>query len=321
MKTPEVIVIGGGVAGLACSTTLAAEGRDVLLLEAMDRVGGQVGTTSFIETFLSHPRITGADFAARSCEQCQQFGVEIVYNAPVRYISRHGEGFLLSTGGDDMTNYYCRAIVLAIGLAPKHLNIPGEDLPHVYHGMVVGVLDNACPVAGMHVLLVGGGNNVGQAANYYADLGAHVFILARRPLRETMDKYLVDRLNGRVVLSNATLIGIGLDRSTGKLDAVFDNGHAIVHIDCIHIMIGQETQSQWLDGLVLTDKDGYISVVAGKTTERGIFAVGDAVRGTVKRALVAAGSGVSVVPAIHKYLDSLGMTNYNMPAIRPSISE
>lgn len=311
----DVIVIGGGPAGLAAAVTLASEGRSVLLLEATQQLGGQAGTTTAIENYLSHVNISGANFAAQSCAQCLKFGVEIKYGVRAKYIHRHDDYFIVNTQAESYTG---RVIVLAIGLASKRLDIPGDNLPGVHYGMDVCALPDAYNT---NVVIIGGGNSAGQAAVHYADLGARVNIVARRPLRDTMSSYLVDRLVSRAEFYQFESVeSITRNPATGWLMVRMVGGFKLFMVDCVHIFPGQEPMTDWLDDLVDVDLLGYIHTnIEHQTSFPGIFAVGDVEFGSVKRALVAAGRGVEVVPFVHDYLDHLELTNYRMPVVRPIV--
>ena len=73
----EVIVIGAGAAGLAAARSLQDAGREVLVLEARDRVGGRVYTDY---SFASHPIERGAEYIngenVITWEWVKQYGLE-----------------------------------------------------------------------------------------------------------------------------------------------------------------------------------------------------------------------------------------------------
>lgn len=317
MTVYDVAVIGGGPAGLASAVTLASEGRSVVLLERSQKLGGQAGTTSAIENYLSHELISGPDFANLSCAHCIKFGVKIEYGAAVKAIllAPSQDYYIINT---QATSFTARAIILATGLTQKKLGIPGDDLPNVHYGMRQDVFNGDC--LGRKVVLVGGGNSAGQAAVYYLDRGADVVLVVRRPLEETMSRYLVDYVKDRggteVYADDVT--AIKQNESLGTMSVYLHRGFTLYYIDCVHIFIGQEPSTEWLGWVVAVDDAGYIQTDSQhRTNARGIFAVGDVESGSVKRVACAVGRGNEVVPAVHKYLDGLEFTNYNMKAVFP----
>ena len=187
----DVLIIGAGPAGLAAAITLASEGKSVIVLEKNKQAGGQAGTTSLIENYPPFPSgVSGADLTQAACSQCEKFGVEIEYGAGAEFIYPYpGQSYRVITSAGK--EYWTRSVLLATGLQNRWLGVPGEDLPHVHHGMKVDALDEHCNRA---VVLVGGGNSAGQAAVYYLERGADVYLMIRRPLVETMSDYLIKRI-------------------------------------------------------------------------------------------------------------------------------
>lgn len=321
MTVYDVVIVGAGPGGLASAVTLASEGRSVLLLERNQQLGGQAGTTSAIENYLSHELISGPDFANLSCAHCIKFGVHIEYGAEVLGIEQvyPGTHYQVRTSAG---NFRAPAIILAVGMTQRHLGIHGEDLPHVHYGMRMDAQPVQC--SGSRVVLVGGGNSAGQAAVNYLDRGAEVMLVVRRPLQETMSHYLIEYIKqrgGTEVYADGVR-AFTTDVNTGLMKVYLDRGFTLYDVDCVHIFIGQEPATEWLCGLVTLDDAGYIVTDnQHRTSARGIFAVGDAESGSVKRVACAVGRGNEVVPAVHSYLDSLEFTNYSMPAVRHYRSE
>jgi thioredoxin reductase (NADPH) len=299
MTTADVIVVGAGPAGLSSSITLASEGRSVILLEKSSKAGGQAGTSSLIENVPPFAAgFSGKHFADESCKQCEKFGVDIHSNTEaIGIVPACGAYTVLTSRG----RYQCRAVLLALGLHNRWLGVPGEALPHVYHGMDMEALDDAC---NRHVVLVGGGNSVGQAALSYLGRGAQVTIIARRSLQETMSQYLVNRIRSRVVIEYGEVQGFRQRQDKLVARVVSPSSNIEVwDIDCVHIFIGQEPSTDWLPRLVARDEKGFI--LTGKRYETslpGVFAIGDVTHDAVRRVACAIGDGNRVVPQIHEFL-------------------
>lgn len=301
MQTAEVLIVGAGPSGLAAAITLASEGRSVIVLERSHRAGGQAGTSALIENVPPFSQgFSGEHFTREACAQCHKFGVQIEYGTEATALipGRCGGHTVMTSRGA----YHSRVVLLAVGLANRHLGVPGEDLPGVHHGMR---MDALADFAGRHVVMVGGGNSAGQAAAYYLDRGAEVTILARRPLRETMSRYLIDKIKSRINAFLGEVLEFAPCR--GKLAIAVkdeDGVFGLEAVDCVHIFVGQQPATEWTGRQVWKDASGYIlSNGQHQTSLSGVFAVGDAVAGAVRRVTCAVGDGNRVVPSIHAYLD------------------
>lgn len=297
-NTAEVLVVGGGPAGLAASLTLASEGRSVILLEKQDQAGGQAGTSALIENVPPFADgFSGSHFTDACCRQCQKFGVQIECGTEVRAIIPNCSAYTVLTNNGP---YHGRAVLLALGLQHRSLGVPGEDLPGIHYGMRMNAVE--CP-SDARVVLIGGGNSVGQAALYYLGEGSRVAVVARRPIEETMSAYLVKRIKPWIDVIQSEVTAF---ESTCGVLLVRLKHPPLVNVTCVHIFVGQEPRTEWLTGLVKMDEHGYILTDnEHSTSHRGLFAVGDVVRDSVRRVACAIGYGNEVVPAIHRYLDSL----------------
>ena len=304
----DVLIVGAGPSGTAAAITLASEGRSVALLEKSNRAGGQAGTSSLIENFPPFSQgFAGSHFIEEASKQCEKFGVDIRCNTEVYAIHPNLDGSFNIFTRDEPYQYQARSVLLALGLGNRHLDVPGSDLPLVHYGMNTTAFE--CikrEVYASHVVLIGGGNSVGQAALYYLNQGANITIVARRPLKQTMSAYLLDRLffrsaGVRVVYGNVQ--SIRPFRLGMKVKVAGDFPTEIRDVDCIHVFIGQQPHTDWLRGTIDLDETGYIITDAHhQTSVPGMFAVGDAVSGSVKRVACAVGYANAAVPDIHRYL-------------------
>lgn len=316
-KLYDVVVVGGGPAGLAASVYASSEGLSVLMLDGRS-FGGQAGASARIENFLGFPTgISGMALMGRSYAQAQKFGVEMGIPNEVLGLDSDDRAdgdhlVALSTGETIKT----RAVIIATGARYRRLNVEGIESfegtsVHYWASPLEGRL-----CAGENIALVGGGNSAGQAAVFLASTAAHVTVIARRPLEATMSRYLVDRISAQAnvkVVTDAQVVQ--LTGTEGRLDAVHWQGrHSAeaerVEVRHLFLFIGAKPNTEWLSGSgVLLDARGF--VVTGKdagsdrfpmeTTRRGIFAIGDVRAGSVKRVASAAGDGSQAVFSVHNY--------------------
>ena len=311
----DVVVIGAGPSGLATSVYAGSEGLSVLTIDCRS-FGGQAGASARIENYLGFPTgISGMALMGRAFSQAQKFGVEVaIPDEAVKLECGHDPCHVqLSTG----EHIQARAVVIATGARYRRLGVPqleefeGSSVHYWASPLEADLCSNE------DVALVGGGNSAGQAVVFLAGRARRVTLMARRPLRETMSQYLVERIEG---LPNVeVVIGCevsGLEGAGGELKAIAcrnrqtgaETRRVVRHL---FSFIGAEPNTDWLQpsGISL-DQRGFV-LVGGETGEdrlpletsrRGVFAVGDVRSTSVKRVAASVGDGAQVVASVHAYL-------------------
>ena len=315
-KLYDVAIVGAGPAGLAASVYAASEGLSVVVLDER-ATGGQAGASARIENYLGFPTgISGRALAGRALTQALKFGVEVAVPLAVERLDcgeTHRAGdphtLVLTNGG----TVRARAVIVASGARYRR---PAIDNLATFDGD--GVSYWASPIEaklceGECIALVGGGNSAGQAVVFLAAKVKHLDLVVRRDLRETMSRYLIDRI---AALPNVTIhvgsevVGLEGDRTTGLTAAIFKDRATRATRRCalrhLFLFIGADPNAGWLDGCVDTDAKGFIvtggSALPLQTSLAGVFAIGDVRAGSTKRVAAAVGEGAAVVAQIHMML-------------------
>ena len=314
-KLYDVVVIGAGPSGLATSVYAGSEGLSVLTIDCRS-FGGQAGASARIENYLGFPTgISGMALMGRAFSQAQKFGVEIaIPDEAVKLECGNDPCHLLLGTGERVQ---ARSVVIATGARYRRLEVERLD---EFEGSSVHYWASpleADLAADQEVALVGGGNSAGQATVFLASRARRVTLIARRPLADTMSRYLVDRIEGLpnvdIVIgceiaelegSEGNLSGITIrERKTGK--------NVRKEVNYLFSFIGAEPNTDWLRtsgiglderGFVLTGDEAGEGRLTHETSRRGVFAVGDVRAGSVKRVASSVGDGAQVVAAIHSYL-------------------
>src|SRR5262245_49209608 len=318
----DVAIVGAGPAGLAAAVYAASEGLDVLVLDS-GAFGGQAGASARIENYLGFPTgITGMALMGRAYTQAQKFGADMTIPVEVRglacpHTSEHGR-FVLKLANNERAT--ARSVVIASGALYRRLGIANLDANegscvHYWASPLEGKL-----CAGQEVALVGGGNSAGQAVVYLASLVSKVWLIIRGPdLNASMSRYLVDRITGLPNVEVVTRAQVsGLDGNNGTLEQIRwrvkgeEVQRAIRHL---FLFIGAEPNTDWLSqsGIAL-DPKGFVltgDMVGSdrhplETSRRGVFAIGDARAGSIKRVAASVGEGAQVVATLHAYLAPAG---------------
>ena len=320
----DLVVIGAGPAGLGAAVYGASEGLDTLVVEST-ALGGQAGASRRIENYLGFPAgISGSELTSRAVTQARKFGARLA--SPYRALSLEpGNGrHVVRLEADH--EIAARAVVIATGASYRRLPVDGladyEGLTAFY---AAGPTE-AQFSAGSRVAVVGGGNSAGQAAVWLARGGALVTLLHRRAdLRETMSDYLVRDLERYGVLVRDRSEIAELHGKDGKLEAVTLKSGELLRFARLFLFLGAMPCTQWLDGAVSRDEDGFVltgNAVAAEdlltTDTPGIFAAGDARSGSTKRCAAAVGEGAMAVAFVHAHLaaDSSSSTRASTPGPR-----
>lgn len=325
----DVAIVGGGPAGLAAAVYGASEGLRTVMIER-EAPGGQAGCSSRIENYLGFPSgLSGSDLARRAVTQARRFGVEIV--SPQQATGLRADGPYRHLKMNDGSEVSCHALILAMGVQWRKLDIPGVDRLQgagVYYG---AAQSEALACREEVVYVVGGANSAGQAAMFFSRFASRVVMLVRGPsLAATMSQYLIDQIkateNIHVEFRTRVVEAHGEDRLqalTLACDASGDNYE--VPATSLFIFIGAEPSTAWLDGLVQRDERGFILtgrdlLVNGKrpaewtlnrdpglleTNVPGVFAVGDVRHGSIKRVASSVGEGSVAIQFVHQYLSKV----------------
>jgi thioredoxin reductase (NADPH) len=318
----DVVVIGGGPAGLAAAVYGASEGLDVLLVER-DAAGGQAGTSSRIENYLGFPQgISGDELSDRAIKQAQRFNAEIVLTREVTNVETLSEGRYcveLDGGGRVST----ATVILATGVDWRRLEAEGVDRLSGRGVLYGAAKTEAQTVVGKDVFIVGGGNSAGQAAMFFSSYANSVTVLVRgEGLRLTMSQYLIGQIDARSnikVEPFTVVVSVGGDDHLESICTSTHGGPAITRkADALFVLIGAVANTGWLPKDLQRDERGYIctgrdvsdlpSWRGGRTpflletNLPGIFCAGDVRHDSIKRVSSGVGEGSMTIAFIHQYL-------------------
>jgi len=324
----DLVIVGGGPAGLGAAVYGASEGLRTVLVERR-ATGGQAGQSSRIENYLGFPDgVSGAQLTDRARRQAGKFGAEVLTTREVSGLEVRGSGRVVRFG--DGGELSAHAVILATGVSYRPLVAPGvADLTGrgVYYG---SASTEAASCEGSDVYIVGGANSAGQAAVFFARHANDVTLVVRGDsLERSMSYYLIQQLaaigNIRIRTHTEVVEAHGEDH----LEAVTlfdrkDSARSTVPAGHLFVFIGAEPRTDWLGGTVVRDDRGFVYTgpdllsggqrPAGWDRDRdpfylessvpGIFAAGDVRANSVKRVASAVGEGAMAVTLVHRYLES-----------------
>lgn len=324
----DLVIVGGGPAGLAAAVYGASEGLCTLLIER-EAPGGQAGMSSRIENYLGFPSgLSGADLSRRAVDQARRFQVELLSPQEVTSIRVENTYRILTlSNGAEVS---CHAVILAMGVSYRKLDVPGMELltgAGVYYG---AAMTEALSCQDETVYLVGGANSAGQAAMYFSKYARQVTMLVRGDsLSRSMSQYLIDEIKQTPNIEVLTCTQLVAVEGRTNLERVRIQNTQTGEIQTcpassVFILIGAEPHTDWLEGVVERDEKGFLragpdlksdgKLSASWSLERepylmetsvpGIFAVGDVRLGTVKRVASAVGQGAIAISFVHEYLST-----------------
>lgn len=324
----DLIIVGGGPAGLGAAVYGASEGLKTLLVERQ-AVGGQAGQSSRIENYLGFPDgISGAQLTDRARRQAGKFEAEVLNTREVTGLRLDGSARTLTFA--DGGEVSAHSVVLATGVAYRPLVADGvADLTGsgVYYGSA-STEGPSC--AGNDVYIVGGANSAGQAALFFSRYARSVTLLVRGDsLEASMSYYLIQQLNGIDNVQVRTRCEVVGAHGDGHLQAltICDSKNGLkTTVECgyLFVFIGAEPRTDWLGDAVARDEKGFVytgpDLLTNGTRPRGwdrdrdpfylecsvpgIFAAGDVRANSVKRVASAVGEGAMAVTLVHRYLEA-----------------
>ncbi len=301
----DLMIIGGGPAGLAASVYTARKRLKALLVSG--DIGGQVNRTLGVENYLGYQFIEGPELMDKFHTQMSQYPIDQKIGTKVSRLERIEGGFeTICETGD---KYQSRVVVYAAGKSPRKLNVPGEA-EFAGRGVTYCAICDGPVFSGQRVAVVGGGNSALEAALDMVKIAEHVDLVSLTPL--TGDAILIDKLrdakNLRIFTEYQTEKIEGQDFVEGMLIKDLKSGEGKqLEVTGVFIEIGLVPNSEPVSRLIELNKWGEVPISCScETTVPGLYAAGDVTDGPEKQIIVAAGEGAKAALQAHRYLRRLG---------------
>jgi thioredoxin reductase (NADPH) len=316
----DLVIVGGGPAGLAAAVYGASEGLRTIMVER-DAPGGQAGQSSRIENYLGFPAgLSGSDLTRRATDQARRLGAELLTLQDTTGLRVEGSGRVVELSGGDSLS--ASSVLVASGVSYRQLDVPGFAQltgSGIYYG---AALTEARSCADQRIVVIGGANSAGQAAVYFSSYASRVTMLVRGDaLAKSMSHYLIEQiesLSNVEVRTHTEAVGAEGD---GRLRALRirdgEGAETLEDVDACFVFVGALPRTDWLEGVVARDDRGFI--LAGleakseawplqrdpfplETSVPGVFVAGDVRARSIKRVASAVGEGSMAVSLVHQYL-------------------
>ena len=316
----DLVIVGGGPAGLAAAVYGASEGLKTIMVER-EGPGGQAGQSSRIENYLGFPAgLSGSELTQRATTQARRLGAELLTLQDTTGLRVEGAGRIVELSGGGSLS--ASTVLIASGVSYRQLNTPGfAELTGqgIYYG---AALADARECKDQHVVVIGGANSAGQAAVYLSTHARRVTMLVRGDsLDKSMSHYLIEQIealqNVEVRTRSEALGAEGDGRLRSLRIRNADGGESLEQVDACFVFIGARPLTDWLDGVLARDDRGFILAgldVKGygwplqrdpfplETSVPGVFVAGDVRARSIKRVASAVGEGSMAVSLVHQYL-------------------
>jgi thioredoxin reductase (NADPH) len=321
----DVVIIGGGPAGLGAAVYAASEGLKTVVVERA-AAGGQAGQSSRIDNYLGFPDgVTGDQLAERARLQAQHFRAELLTARTVVGLEARGPARVVML--DDGSSVLTHSVVLATGVSYRQLEANGAPElvgRGVYYGSSATQAESC---AEDHVIIVGGANSAGQAAVYLSRYADKVTMAVRGDsLHKSMSSYLIEQIskisNIEVRLNTTVQSCTGDDRLQCVTLVDRDGGQQVVDCGHLFVFIGAAPLTDWLPASLVRDLSGFVLtgpdlIIGGnrppswdlerdpyllESSIPGVFVAGDVRSQSVKRVASAVGEGALAVTLVHRYL-------------------
>jgi thioredoxin reductase (NADPH) len=316
----DLVVVGGGPAGLAAAVYGASEGLKTVMIER-EAPGGQAGQSSRIENYLGFPAgLSGSDLARRATDQARRLGAELLTVQEAVGLQVEGAARLIDLSGGGVLSSSC--VLVASGVSYRQLNAPGfAELTGagVYYG---AAMTEARACANQRIVVIGGANSAGLAAVYFSGYATSVTMLVRgESLERSMSHYLIEQIaelsNVEVRARSAAISAEEQDGHLSRVRITGPGGDETLEADACFVFIGASPRTEWLEGVLARDERGFI--LAGRdaqangwplqrepyvleTSVPGVFVAGDVRARSIKRVASAVGEGSMAVSLVHEYL-------------------
>lgn len=306
MTKADLVIVGGGPAGLTSAIYSARALIDTIVIEKM-LPGGQPILTTYIENYPGFPEgISGPEFAERLESQARRFGARIVTSQPVTNISKVEDGFEIKTEGE---SFFAKAVIVATGTSPRKLNIPGE-VEFTGRGVSYCAVCDGAFYKDKVVAVVGGGDSAIDEAIYLTRFASKVYVIHRRNQLRA-EKILQERAFSNPKISfiwDTVVENIEGSKKVEllRLKNVKTEETSELKVDGIFVYIGSIPNSSIVKDIANLDENGFIITDNYmRTNVPGLFAAGDVRNTNLRQLATAVGDGAIAANSAEKYLGEL----------------
>ncbi|MBC8447238.1 MAG: NAD(P)/FAD-dependent oxidoreductase [Chloroflexi bacterium] len=294
----DVIVIGGGPAGITAAATAINRRLNTLIIA--EKWGGQTAYTMQLQDMETYDLITGEELLGRFRQQLDYLDFCRHFDRVVK-VEPADDRFIVCTQDGDC--FESLSLIIATGAKPQHSEVPGEE-QLVGRGLSYSVVTHGALFLGKDVAVVGTYRRAQLAAIELSQYAHQVYLFS--PDLLPADWPLVPvlrRLPNVQIYEGATVLEVKGDRFVeGIVVQTVDGAMLDVPVKGVFVKLPRNPNSELVRDWVECDEEGRINVnVYGATSHPGVFAAGD-VTHISEQVLVHIGEGAKAAVEAYGYL-------------------
>ncbi len=291
----DVVVIGGGPAGLTAALYLARARYRVVVVEK-DHFGGQITITSEVVNYPGVSHTSGTALTDTMRQQAESFGAEFLL-AEVTSLELEGDVKTVHTSRGELK---CFGILLATGAHPRQVGFRGES-EFRGRGVAYCATCDGEFFTGKDVFVVGGGFAAAEESVFLTKYARQVTILIRGD-DFTCAQSAADAARSHekiTVCTNTQVEEVSGDTALRKLryrnlktgevtEFSPENGESFG----VFVFAGYEPETALIQDLAQRNEQGYVLTDRNqKTTADGLYAAGDVCVKPLRQVVTAVGDG------------------------------
>ncbi|WP_432204691.1 FAD-dependent oxidoreductase [Cetobacterium somerae] len=303
----DLIVIGGGPAGLSAGIYAGRAQMDVLIIEKSE-MGGQIVTTSEVVNYPGIKEISGHNLGEKMREQAAGFGVEFLKSEVTNMDFKNEIKVLETTSG----TYKALSVIIATGANPRKLGFPGEA-EFTGRGVAYCATCDGEFFTGLDVFVIGAGFAAAEEAIFLTKFARKVTIIAREP-EFTCAKSIAEKVLKHPKIEvkfNSQIVEVTGDTKLRK--AIFKDNltnttweYKVSENESfgVFVFIGYKPQSDLFKNHVNLDSQGYIITDEDlQTNVKDVYAIGDIRPKKLRQVVTAVADGALAATVLEKVVE------------------
>lgn len=305
----DVIVVGGGPAGLTAAIYLARAKYRVLVLEK-EQFGGQITITDEVVNYPGIGKTSGKALTDTMRRQAESFGAECILTE-AKGLDVSNEVKIVHTNRGD---FYCLGILIATGAHPRTVGFKGEQ-EYKGRGVAYCATCDGEFFTDKEIFVIGGGFAAAEESVFLTKFAKHVTIFIRKD-DFSCAASVADKAKNHekiTVVPNTVVEEVSGDNGlnyirykntkTGEITEYrADNGDFFG----VFVFAGYTPDTELVKDIIELNEHGYIIADSEqKSSVDGVYAAGDVCIKQLRQIVTATGDGALAATELEKYVATI----------------